>query len=94
MYACATAVVQVLERCGLARVLQTAAAATANTATTQQQPLSKQTGLEPLTVAQAISAFYAALFSLNMDDLDRLQSPDVKVRNSLFIHVHVAAVCF
>jgi hypothetical protein len=75
------AVVQVLERCGLARVLQTAAAATASTGTAQQQqPLCKQAGLEPLTVAQAVSAFYAALFSLSMDDLDRLQSPDVKVR--------------
>jgi hypothetical protein len=89
IHACA-AVAQVLERCGLARVLQTAAAATASTTTAAaQQPLCKQTGLEPMTVAQAISAFYAALFSLSMDDLDRLQSPDVKVRNALYLIVSI-----
>ncbi|KAG5180265.1 oligomeric complex COG6-domain-containing protein [Tribonema minus] len=75
---------QVLERCGLGRVLRAAATAAAAAhdggATAAAAPLAEQPGLEAHTVASAMAAFYSALFSLTMPELERVRAPLVKGR--------------
>lgn len=71
-----------LERCGLGRILHAISALKAKHGGGDESAslnLSKQPGLEALVVSQAVNAFYGALFTLNLDKLELLQAPQVKV---------------